>query len=195
VGALGAPHPVFSKAVPLAERASRERLAEVGNLYFLAVERNDGKGVYPFTDDCNRIENGKRTTNRPSGEPQPFDIAALGPHWRVAPVDLDHRRGLQGREGSDSSGAGGGPGRAVRRELRLEHQGAGALRGAQGDPTNPPDGRPRGSRSHGGRASEDTPIISHEKSPLAITRAKGRWESVRGRSRSWSSARRLTGDG
>jgi hypothetical protein len=75
---VGSPHPCFVTSVPASERASREALVATANMYFVGLERNDGKGVYPFTDDCNRLENGKQTTNNPSEEPQAFDIQALG---------------------------------------------------------------------------------------------------------------------
>jgi hypothetical protein len=48
--------------IPDAERMSREELRRVANLYFVGLEKNDGKGDYPFSDDCLRIENGARTT-------------------------------------------------------------------------------------------------------------------------------------
>ena len=48
--------------IPEAERMSREELRRVANLYFVGLEKNDGKGDYPFSDDCLRIENGARTT-------------------------------------------------------------------------------------------------------------------------------------
>ena len=58
VEALGAPHPVFLTAVPEAERMERADLVAVANQYFEGMQRNDGKGYYPFTDDCLRHENG-----------------------------------------------------------------------------------------------------------------------------------------
>ncbi len=63
----------WTEAVPPAERLSREELVRVANLYFVGLERNDGRGVYPFTDDCNRIENGMNSTNAPTpkGEARP----------------------------------------------------------------------------------------------------------------------------
>jgi hypothetical protein len=76
--ALAAPHPAFSISVPADARMSRDRLVKVANMYFAGLERNDGKGVYPFADDCNRLENGQQTTNHPSEKPQPFDASALG---------------------------------------------------------------------------------------------------------------------
>lgn len=76
---LGGPHPVFLESIPPGERASRDDLIRTTNMYFSGLERNDGKGVYPFTDDCNRIENGEQTTNRPSSpNPARFDVTTLG---------------------------------------------------------------------------------------------------------------------
>jgi hypothetical protein len=57
VEAMGAPHPVFTSAIPEKERASRAALIETANYYFSGLENNDGKGYYPFTDDCVRFEN------------------------------------------------------------------------------------------------------------------------------------------
>jgi len=59
---MGKPHPVFFEAIPEAERASREELVKVANYYFEGLQRNDTKGYYPFTDDCERFENGMQTT-------------------------------------------------------------------------------------------------------------------------------------
>jgi len=55
---MGAPNPMFLEAIPPSKRASREELIKVGNYYFAGLQRNDGKGYYPFTDDCIRFENG-----------------------------------------------------------------------------------------------------------------------------------------
>jgi hypothetical protein len=65
VEALGAPHALYLKAVPEAERMSRADLVAVGDAYFEAVERNTGKDYYPFTDDCLRIENGMTIVGPP----------------------------------------------------------------------------------------------------------------------------------
>jgi hypothetical protein len=77
------PEPVLSRAVPEGKRASREELVRVANMYFSGLQNNDGKGVYPFADDCNRIENGTRTTNNPDlyktpSPSQGFPIMSLG---------------------------------------------------------------------------------------------------------------------
>ena len=55
----------WTEAVPVAERMSREELVKTANMYFSGMQKNDGKGDYPFADDCNRIENGGLTTNQP----------------------------------------------------------------------------------------------------------------------------------
>jgi hypothetical protein len=35
-------------------------------MYFAGLEKNDGKGNYPFTDDCERLEDGQQTTHNPN---------------------------------------------------------------------------------------------------------------------------------
>ncbi len=62
VEAMGKPNGVFAEMIPEAKRASREQLIETANYYFTGLARNDGKGYYPFTADCDRFENGIQTT-------------------------------------------------------------------------------------------------------------------------------------
>jgi hypothetical protein len=57
VEAMGSPHPIFTTPIPVADRKSRAELIETANYYFTGLENNDGKGYYPFTDDCVRFEN------------------------------------------------------------------------------------------------------------------------------------------
>ena len=59
---MGAPNEIFTQVIPEAERASREALIKDANYYFTGLARNDGKGYYPFTDDCVRFENGMMAT-------------------------------------------------------------------------------------------------------------------------------------
>ncbi len=72
------PNQVFLESIPQDERLSRDSLKKVANMYFTALERNDGKGIYPFTDNCNRLENGHFTTNNPKKDNRPFDVDAMG---------------------------------------------------------------------------------------------------------------------
>jgi hypothetical protein len=66
---MGAPHPIFAEVIPEARRPSREELIRTANYYFSGLQRNDGKGYYPFTDDCDRYENGMHATNVPMRNP------------------------------------------------------------------------------------------------------------------------------
>jgi hypothetical protein len=77
--ARGAPEALWLETIPEGERSTRNELIEIANAYFAALQRNDGKGFYPFTDDCDRIENGAHTTNNPSGPTTPggFNYMAL----------------------------------------------------------------------------------------------------------------------
>jgi hypothetical protein len=70
---LGNPHHLFTETVPPAERMSREDLIRISNMYFSGMQQNNGKGDYPFADDCNRIEMGAPTTNAPlpAGQTRP----------------------------------------------------------------------------------------------------------------------------
>jgi len=70
---FGSPHPIFTQVIPPAERPSREEMIKTADYYFTGLQRNDGKGYYPFTDDCDRYENGNRATNVPlkPGEKKP----------------------------------------------------------------------------------------------------------------------------
>jgi len=76
--ALGTPHPLFTQAIPEGQRMSRADLIRTANMYFSGMQQNDGKGEYPFAPDCNRIENGMQTTNRPTpaGQTRPDPVTA-----------------------------------------------------------------------------------------------------------------------
>ena len=65
---LGRPDPVWLEPIPPAQRQSREALEAAAWIYFQALERNDGAGVYPFRDDCERIEHARRTVRQPRPE-------------------------------------------------------------------------------------------------------------------------------
>ena len=75
----------WTDTLPPAERMSHEELVKVANMYFSGMEKNDGKGVYPFSDDCNRIENGTFTTNMPTPagqtRPDPKSASNYSGQW------------------------------------------------------------------------------------------------------------------
>lgn len=71
--ALGdSPRPQFVQELPPADRRSRQQMIDIVNTYFTGIENNNGSHPPLFADDCNRIENGAYTTNRPlppNGQP------------------------------------------------------------------------------------------------------------------------------
>jgi hypothetical protein len=70
--------PIWFETIPPAQRVSRQQLIATANMYFAGLENNDGKGDYPFADDCDRIENGTHTTNNPTLSPNaPFNAFAM----------------------------------------------------------------------------------------------------------------------
>ena len=77
---IGQPREAFSRPTPQADRKPRAELVRTANMYFSGMQLNDGKGTYPFGDDCDRLENGGKTTNAPgrSGQPRPDPKTATG---------------------------------------------------------------------------------------------------------------------
>ena len=63
---IGEPRAAFLRETPAGDRMSRADLVRVANMYFSGMQKNDGKGQYPFADDCDRLENGGQTTNAKS---------------------------------------------------------------------------------------------------------------------------------
>jgi hypothetical protein len=63
VAAMGEPHPIFFEVIPEDERHTRDELIVAGNHYFTALARHDSQGYYPFTEDCERWENGSLATD------------------------------------------------------------------------------------------------------------------------------------
>lgn len=71
LNALGKPQDIWNEIVPEPSRMSRSQLREVADSYFTGLQGNDGKGDYRFADDCDRLENGFRTTNQTEKLPLP----------------------------------------------------------------------------------------------------------------------------
>jgi len=82
---MGSPHGIYAEVIPEAERPSREEMIKTANYYFTGMQKNDGKGYYPFTDDCHRIENGMPSTNVPLKEgekrPDPKTAKMYSANW------------------------------------------------------------------------------------------------------------------
>jgi hypothetical protein len=75
---IGAPRHALLDAVPESERLSRGELVRIANLYFSGIELNDGKGVYPLSSNCARLENGAVTAGDPSAVLGETAAAAAG---------------------------------------------------------------------------------------------------------------------
>jgi hypothetical protein len=104
---MKAPHERFTADIPANERATREELIRTANFYFTGLQQNDGKGYYPFTDDCIRFENGidvlanamdptTQTRGRMTCKRQ-FEVALKGVVSRVRDrrfVAVDHEKGI-----------------------------------------------------------------------------------------------------
>lgn len=75
------PAPIWLGEIPEEQRLSRQALIAMANSYFDGLELNDGHGDYPYAEDCDRIENGVRTTNNPElgiGRVGDFNASAMG---------------------------------------------------------------------------------------------------------------------
>jgi hypothetical protein len=81
---LSSPNHLFSEEIPAAERMSREDLIKTANMYFSGMQQNDGKGVYPFTDDCDRIEMGSHTTNAKPADGKPVPDPKTSTNYSAA---------------------------------------------------------------------------------------------------------------
>jgi hypothetical protein len=91
---MGKPNPVFFETIPAAKRPSREELIKTANYYFAGLQRNDGKGYYPFTDDCARFENGMQSTTQCKKQ---FEESLKGIVSRIRDrrfVAVDRERGI-----------------------------------------------------------------------------------------------------
>lgn len=83
--------------IPPAERMSRAELERIADAYFSAIERNDGKGFYPFSDDCVRYEHGYRTSGetdaRDAGHERDPDTP-YQPHFKAMGVKQQFETGF-----------------------------------------------------------------------------------------------------
>jgi hypothetical protein len=91
---MGKPGDVFFQTIPEDKRPTREELIKTANYYFAGLQRNDGKGYYPFTPDCMRYENGMVTTRDCKKQ---FETGVKGIVSRIRDrrfVAVDRERGI-----------------------------------------------------------------------------------------------------
>jgi hypothetical protein len=60
--------PLFYDVLPETSRRARAELVQIADGYFSTLQRNDGTLHTVFHPDCNRVENGTKTTNNPQVE-------------------------------------------------------------------------------------------------------------------------------
>lgn len=68
---LVTPRPGLVEYVPVEQSVPREKMYEIANLYFDAIEQDKGS-IAPFADDCVRHENGTQTTTNKQPDPADF---------------------------------------------------------------------------------------------------------------------------
>jgi len=92
--AMGKPDDAWLRANP--DHASREDVVRVANMYFSALQNDDGKGDYSFfADDCYRLENGIQTTAGPHPSPPPPGMASGAQRPGPNPMQLSCKGGFQ----------------------------------------------------------------------------------------------------
>lgn len=72
---LAEPRPEFVTALPAASRLPRQRMVNIADSYFEAIEHADGR-LAPFADDCVRRENGGQTTHNARPVPWPVPLGS-----------------------------------------------------------------------------------------------------------------------
>jgi hypothetical protein len=90
----GGPDPLLLETVPQSDRLPRTQLTAITNQYFEAIEQGNGK-VAPFDPDCNRFENGMKTSGALGCSAQ-LDTQAFNYISRISPrrflvVDQDRQ--------------------------------------------------------------------------------------------------------
>jgi hypothetical protein len=76
---VAGPRPDFSQPIPAAGQSSREQLIAIANSNWDAMEQGNGD-LAPYAQDCERYDNGRRTTNGPSpGRGASAAAAGTGP--------------------------------------------------------------------------------------------------------------------
>ena len=101
------PRPEYTQVVPPAQRRSREELMKIVNTYFTGIENNAGGKPPIFSSHCQRLEDGRPTSNlpvQPGHERGGLNMScaedlAMGYHRndnrirsrRVMAVDLEHQ--------------------------------------------------------------------------------------------------------
>ncbi|HEY6815798.1 MAG TPA: hypothetical protein VI168_09690 [Croceibacterium sp.] len=90
-----APRPLMLADLDASLRSPRERMIAIADGYFETLELNDGTLHTEFADDCDRVENGLKTTNNPGIEGYPIAAMGCADQFRQGQYIYDDR--LRGR--------------------------------------------------------------------------------------------------
>ena len=98
--AMGKPDDVWLADIPAKDKATREDVNRVANMYFSGLQNNDPHGDYSFfADDCYRLESGMQTTAGPHtpAPPPPPPAGSPAPARRPGPdmFNLSCKGGFQ----------------------------------------------------------------------------------------------------
>lgn len=85
------PRPLMLEDVPESLRRGRARMISIADGYFDTLQLNDGTLFTQFTEDCDRIENGLRTTNNPDIEGYPIAAMGCAEQFRLGQYIYDDR--------------------------------------------------------------------------------------------------------
>lgn len=83
--------PIFDELLPEEQRRPRERLISIANGYFDTLQLNDGALFTEFHDDCERVENGFRTTNNPEYGLTPIGALPCAEQFKLGNYRYDDR--------------------------------------------------------------------------------------------------------
>lgn len=83
--------PVLRDILPPDERTPREKMMALARGYFDTLQQNDGTLHTEFDDDCNREENGIRSTNNPANKIFPVSDLGCADQFRTGYFRYDDR--------------------------------------------------------------------------------------------------------
>jgi hypothetical protein len=83
--------PVLQELVPPEDRTPRERMISLVNGYFDTLQLNDGTLFTQFDDQCDRFENGTRTTNNPNSKITRVTSLGCAAQFRTGFFRIDDR--------------------------------------------------------------------------------------------------------
>lgn len=83
--------PVLRDILPADQRSSRKKMISLVDGYFDTLQRNDGTLHTEFDDNCNREENGVRSTNNPANKIFPVSDLGCADQFRTGYFRYDDR--------------------------------------------------------------------------------------------------------